>query len=289
MKTIKKTCLITGGSSGIGKAIAAGLAKENMHVILIARNTQELESAREEITTLTGNTDVEAFAVDLSLQSNIREFVKMLKTTLPKLDILINNAGVNLPERRLTPEGMEVMFAVNHLAPFLLTNLLTDMLKAAASSMVINIVSNGEKYARFDPDNLQGEKKFNAMKQYCLSKLCNLMFSYEFARRSGDSGITSNAIHPGGVRTSIMKEYSLFSLPGLVWMFLYPRLNKPGKVASYLLDLIRNGTLVRENGNYYFKGRVYTSSPDSTNTRYAADLWKISEELTGIRYGFSGG
>lgn len=203
---VSKTCLVTGGSSGIGKALAGEFVAAGFHTILISKSKNELELTAKEITQLTGNSNVEYYPVDLSLQKEIKEFSNHFRTKYSKLDVLINNAGVNIPEKIITADGIEYMFAVNHLAPFLLTNLLLDKLKKSGTAQVINVVSNGEKYARFDFQNLQAEKSYNGTLHYCLTKLCNLMFSYELARRTENSGITSNAFHPGGVRTNIIKN-----------------------------------------------------------------------------------
>lgn len=280
---MKKICLVTGGSSGIGKAIAMGLARLDFKVFIIAKDEEELNKSCREITETTGNPEIVTFAVDLSSQTDIRKFTGLFKRQITHLDILINNAGVNLPDRRLTSEGIEYMFAVNHLAPFLLTNLLLDKLKAAEQALIINIASNGEKYALFDPGNLQGEKQFKGMKQYCITKLCNLMFSYELSRRLEHSEITCNAVHPGGVRTNIMKNYKPFSLPGMVWKILYPKLNKPEKVARSIINLITSGTFKDTNGGYFFNGKLFNSSPTSYDTGKAAQLWEISERLAGIK------
>jgi NAD(P)-dependent dehydrogenase (short-subunit alcohol dehydrogenase family) len=273
-------CLITGGSSGIGKALAKKFALMNFHVVLVSKTKEELLNTRDEIIFETGNKNIFIFPVDLSLMGEVKKFCTDFKEKYPYLNVLVNNAGVNLQKKKMTPEGIEYMFAVNHLAPFLLTNLLLVPMEKAENANVINIVSNTEKYAKFDLNNLQAEKSYNGSKHYCHTKLCNLMFSYELARRTEETGITSNAVHPGGVRTDIMKNYSPFSLPSLVWRILYPSLQTPDAVAEFIIRLFKSGEFDRETGKYYFKDRQSVSSPASNNTKYAKQLWEISEKIT---------
>lgn len=272
---VSKTCLITGADSGLGKAVATSLAKKGYQLVLVSNDENRLKAAREEIIALSENSSVEIFAVDLSWQCEIREFCKVFNNRFQKLDLLINNAGVNIPFRKITAEGFEYMYAVNHLAPFLLTILLMDNLKAAGKARIINIGSNGEKYAKLDFENLQGENSFNSMKQYCLTKLCNLMFTYQLATVLEGTGITVSSVHPGGVRTGIMKNYNWFSLSKIAWHLLYPFLKSPQEAGRYVLNLI-NYEASAIQGKYFLKGKIAKSSPTSLNKELSGKLWEIT-------------
>ena len=276
-----KTCLVTGADSGIGKAIAKLLAREGYHLILISSSEEKLKVIQDEIISETNNHQIDIHQVDLSLQSEIRSFCDDFINRYPKLDVLINNAGVNLPFRQLTSEGFEYMFAVNHLAPFLLTNLLIEVFKRAESARIINIGSNGEKWANFDFENLQGEKSFDGMRQYCLTKLCNLMFSYELARILKDSQITVICLHPSGVRTGIMRYYKWFRLSKMIWFVLFPFLKKPEKAAGYVLDLVENETSLI-HGQYFSNGKSVRSSDISMDENLSKQLWKYSADTANI-------
>lgn len=278
----RKICLITGASSGIGKALANEFANLGYHLILVSKDDKNLASAKDDITRNTGNTNIETYKVDLSLQKEIREFSDLFYSRYPKLDVLINNAGVNIPKKVITQEGIEYMFAVNHLASFLLTNLLLDKLRAAGKAQVINIVSNGEKFARWDTQNLQAEKGYNGTLHYCLTKLCNLMFSYELSRKLKGSGITSNAVHPGGVRTSIMKSYKWYTLSSIIWKLLDPSLLSAEQAAKKIITIFNSGIFLEETGKYYFKDKPGYSSPNSHDIEKSELLWQLSEKLTGL-------
>ncbi|NJK86980.1 MAG: SDR family NAD(P)-dependent oxidoreductase [Bacteroidales bacterium] len=238
-----------------------------------------MKKAANQIISETKNSNVFDFVVDLSVQKEIKDFITIFGQNYDKLDILVNNAGVNLPSRVITSEGIEYVFAVNHMAPFILTTSLLNRMKNQSQAQIINIASNGERYAKFDLNNLQGEKKYNGTKHYCLTKLCNLMFTYELARRLTGHEITCNAIHPGGVRTGIMKSYKSLSLPSIVWKFLYPTLQNPDDVAEYILNLYQKGAFKNENGKYFFKEQMVASSNLSYHVDYARKIWEISENL----------
>ncbi len=279
----EKTCLITGGSSGIGKAIAKRLAHLGHQVVIVSNNKDENDLAKSEIIEDTGNINVYCYLADFSSQKEIREFVNELVYSHKKLDILINNAGVNLSYKKKTQEGFEYMFAVNHLAPFLLTNLLLEKFTKGIPLIIINIGSNGERFANLDFENLQGEKKFNSMKQYCMTKLCNLLFTYELARKLNGKNTFACCIHPGGVKTHIMKHYKKFSLPKVTWHILYPFLKTPDHAAEYVEKLIRTDEYTSLNGKYFKKNRVAQSSNLSYDKNIAAKLWEISAQFTNIK------
>ncbi|MFO7656401.1 MAG: SDR family NAD(P)-dependent oxidoreductase [Bacteroidales bacterium] len=271
MKDVK-TCIITGAGSGLGKALAKSLANKGYHLVLIDNDENSLKSVRDEIISLPDNSTVENYSVDLSLQYEIRKFCNEFNNRYRKLDLLINNAGANIPFRKVTAEGIEYMLAVNYLAPFLLTSLLFDKLKLAGNAKIINIGSNGEKYAHPGFDNLQGEKSFSSMRQYCLTKLCLLMFTYHLSKNTGFKDIAICCIHPGGVKTRLMNHYSWHNMPKMAWHVLYPFLKSTGKAAGYVLNLIdMKATAI--NGKYFSKGRKAISSAVSRDEEIASRLW----------------
>src|SRR5687768_2908269 len=199
----EKVCLITGATSGIGKATAMGLANMGASVVMVGRDRGRGKAALAEIKEKSGNASVDLMLADLSSQQEIRRLADEFEEAYPRLDVLINNAGLFRSERITTADGLEMTFAVNHLAYFLLTNLLLDVLKANAPSRIVNVSSGDHSNGTIDFDDLQGYKGYKGPKAYSQSKLANLLFTYELAKRLEGTGITANCLHPGaGVRTN---------------------------------------------------------------------------------------
>jgi retinol dehydrogenase 14 len=198
----EKLCLITGATLGIGKATAMGLANMGAGVVMVGRDRGRGEAALAEIKEKSTNASVDLLLADLSSQEDIRRLADEFKETHPRLDVLNNDAGLFRSERMTTAEGLETTFAVNHLAYFLLTTLLLDVLKASAPSRIVNVSSGDHNNGTIDFDDLQGEKGYKGPKAYSQSKLANVLFTYELARRLQGTGISANCLHPGaGVRT----------------------------------------------------------------------------------------
>ncbi len=195
-----KICVLTGATSGIGKATALGLAQMGARVILVGRDQEKGNHVLDEIQDASGNDALEFLVADLSSQASVRRLAESIKQRCAHLDVLINNAGVFMLRRELTVDGLEMTFAVNHLAPFLLTNLLLDLLKASAPSRIIQVCSDSHTSAVMQMDNLQGEKSYNFWEAYGQSKLAMLLCTYELARRLAGTGVTVNAVHPGLLR-----------------------------------------------------------------------------------------
>ena len=196
-----KTCLITGATSGIGLVAAGALARQGARVLLVGRNQAKCDAATAQIKAETGNRQVESFLADLSSQQQVRELARRFRDQNSRLDVLVNNAGGMWMQRQLNADGLEITFAVNHLAYFLLTQLLLDTLQASAPARIVNVSSEAHQRATIDFDELTGERRYGAWTQYCRSKLMNLLFTYELNRRIDGSGITVNALHPGWVAT----------------------------------------------------------------------------------------
>ena len=271
-----KICIITGANSGIGKATAIGLAKMNATIVMMCRSKERGEEAQKEIIELTGNKKVDLFLCDLSSQESIRKFVSEFKSKYQKLDILINNAGVMLSKREISVDGFEMNFAVNHLAPFLLTNLLLDALKKSAPSRIINVSSAAHRMAKMDFDDLQSEKrKYRLMKIYGASKLALMLFSYELSRKLEGTSVTVNTLHPGVVNTNLGQDQSSFS-QGFAKLFF----KKPEKGAETSIYLASSQEVEGITGKYFAKKQQKQSSEESYNEDYAKRLWKLSAEMT---------
>ncbi len=198
-----KICVVTGANSGIGKATALELAQMSATVVMVCRDRARGEEARSEITTKSRNNAVDLLQADLSSQQSIRQLVEHFKQRYTHLHVLINNAGAAFTGRRETVDGLEMTFAVNYLAPFLLTNLLLDVLKASAPARIVNVSSASHKSGYIQMDDLQGEKHNRSMRAYPQSKLAIVLFTYELARRLQGTGVTANCLDPGFVATNI--------------------------------------------------------------------------------------
>src|SRR6266704_3930004 len=196
-----KVCMVTGSNSGIGKETALGLAQMGATVVMVCRNRARGEAAQSDIKTKSGNHAVDLLLADLSSQQSIRQLVENFKQHYTQLHVLINNAGVFMLTRRVTVDVLEMMFAVNYLAPFLLTNLLLDMLKASAPARIVSVSSHSHKSGYIQMDDLQEEKHYRSMRVYGQSKLAVVLFTYELARRLQGTGVTANCLHPGFVAT----------------------------------------------------------------------------------------
>ena len=271
-----KICIITGANSGIGKATALGLAKMSATVVMLCRNKESGEVAQKLIISETGNKKVDLLLCDLSSQDQIRNFVSEFKQKYQNLHVLINNAGVMASKRKLSVDGFEMNFAVNHLAPFLLTNLLLDVLKKSAPSRIINVSSGAHKMAKIDFDDLQCEnKKHRLMRVYGVSKLALMLFSYELSRKLDGTGVTINTVHPGVANTNLGRDMSKIGR-GFGKLFF----KSPEKGAETSLYLASSPEVEGITGKYYIKKQQKESSKESYNEDNAKRLWEISAILT---------
>ncbi len=196
-----KVCLLTGATAGIGKATALGLAQMGATVVMVSRDRARGEAAQAEIKTKSGNAAVDLLLADLSAQQSIRQLAENFQQRYTQLHVLINNAGLFMLRRRTTVDGLEMTFAVDYLAPFLLTNLLLDVLKASAPARIVNVSSNSHEAGYIKLDDLQAEHNYRSMRAYGQAKLAVVLFTYELARRLQGTGVTANCLHPGFVAT----------------------------------------------------------------------------------------
>ncbi|MGA2875128.1 MAG: SDR family oxidoreductase [Nitrososphaerales archaeon] len=275
-----KVCIVTGTSAGIGKATAIGLAKLDATVVAVMRDSEKSNAALTEIRMRSGkNESVVHIAADLSSQKSISEFVKEFNARFDRLDVLLNNAGVSQFKRILTADGIEMTFAVNVLAPFLLTNLLTEKLKASAPSRIVNVSSASSNGAKIDFDNLQGEKKYSTFGIYGQSKLALNLITVELSRRLAGTDVTANFLHPGVIRTELGTRDVhpvLKAIAGFVKLFM----GSPEKGARTSIYLASSPEVEGITGKYFANQKEVTANPISFDEATAKQLWKICEDMT---------
>jgi retinol dehydrogenase-14 len=276
----EKVCLITGATSGIGKATAMGLANMGASVVMVGRDRGKGEALMAEIKEKSANASVDLMLADVSSQEQIRRLAYEFKEAYPRLDVLINNAGVFSSKRITSADGIEMTFAVNHLAYFLLTNLLLDVLKASAPSRIVNVSSGDHSNATIDFDDLQGEKGYKGAKAYSQSKLATVLFTYELARRLEGTGITANCLHPGVVGTNLGSGVS--GVFGFMVRALTPLMKSPEKGAETSIYLASSPEVEGLSGRYFVKKDEARSSDVSYDKRLARRLWEVSAELTNL-------
>ena len=266
-----KTILITGSTDGIGKQTALELAEMGATVLLHGRNSERADRVLNEIKKATGNDSIEAFIADLSSLKQIRKLAEQVLYKHDRLDVLINNAGVYETSHRISQDGFEMTFAVNHLAPFLLTLLLLELITKSSPGRIIN-VSSQVHASGIDFDNLQAEKYYSAYEAYSLSKLCNVLFTYELAERLKGTGITVNCLHPGVIGTKLLK---------VGWGMGGSPVTQGSKTSVYLATASELSTIT---GHYFVNKKPVKSSQISYDAETGKRLWCISEQLTGTFY-----
>jgi NAD(P)-dependent dehydrogenase (short-subunit alcohol dehydrogenase family) len=258
-----------------------GLANLGASVVIVGRDRDRGEAALADIKEGSANASVDLMLADLSSQEDIRRLADNFKDAHPRLDVLINNAGLFRTERITTADGLEMTFAVNHLAYFLLTNLLLDVLKASAPSRIVNVASGEQRNGTIDFDDLQGEKGYKGPKAYSQSKLATVLFTYELARRLEGTGISANCLHPGaGVRTNFGSGVS--GVFGFMVRALRPFMISPEKGAETSIYLASSPEVEGLSGGYFVKKAEARSSDVSYDERIARRLWEVSAELTNL-------
>ncbi len=273
-----KVCLITGGNSGIGKASALGLARLNATVVIISRDKDKGEAALMEIRAKSGNRNLDAMTADLSSQDSVRELVHDFRARYKKLNVLINNAGIFLPKRNQTVDGLEATFATNHLGHFLLTNLLLDILKTSAPSRIINLTSSAHFGTEINFEDLKGEKKYSGYHAYSQSKLPNILFTHQLAKQIEGAGVTVNSLHPGVVRTGFGKDQR--GLMSVLVTIGRPLMISPERAAEAVIYLATSPDMEAVTGKFFSRGKESKSSTQSYDEKSAERLWKLSAELT---------
>jgi NAD(P)-dependent dehydrogenase (short-subunit alcohol dehydrogenase family) len=275
-----RTVLVTGGTSGIGRATALSLVSMGAHVAITGRDRGRTEDAAAEVRAA-GTEQVDVFVADLSSQSEVRRLADEVLQRLPRIDVLVNNVGGYWNTRHVTADGLERTFALNHLAPFLLTNLLLDRLKHSAPARVVTVASNAQAMGRVDFDDLQGERSYSGARAYNQSKLANVLFTYELASRLQGTSVTANALHPGLVSTSFGAED-----PGRVQRlfvpFMRPFMKAPAQGAATSIHVAAAPDLEQVTGRYFANSKPKSSSKRSYDEAAATRLWRVSADLVGL-------
>ena len=279
-----KVVLITGGTGGIGKATAIGLAALGARVAITGRDLKRAESAAVEIRGATRNPDVDAFAADLSSQAEVRRLAAEVLDAYPRLDVLVNNVGGSWATRHITADGLERTFAVNHLAAFLLTNLLLGRLKASAPARIVTVSSNAQSLGKIDFEDLQGERNYSEQRAYPQSKLASVMFTYELARRLEGTGVTATVLHPGVVRTRFGSEDPSLIFKVLV-PFYRPFMKTPQQGAATSIYLASSPDVEGVTGRYFANRKPQASNKASYDAAAATRLWQVSAGLVGLTTG----
>lgn len=276
-----KVVLITGGTGGIGKATAIGLATMGARVGITGRDLARTEQAAADIRAASGNPAVDAFAADMSSQAEVRRLADAVLSLYPRLDVLVNNVGGFWAHRHPTADGLERTFALNHLAPFLLTNLLLDRLKASAPARIVTVSSGAQAMGRIELDDLQGTRNYSGQRAYNQSKLANVMFTNELARRLEGSGVTATSLHPGVVRTN-------FGVEDQAWYFtlmsrvVYPLLKTPAQGARTSIYLASSPDVDGVTGQFFINRRPKAAKKVAYDPDMTARLWQVSADLVGL-------
>jgi len=273
-----KVCVVTGATSGIGKAAAAALAGLGATVVLVGRDRGRTEAAAAEIGSASASPP-RAEVADLASLEQVRALAERM-AGLERIDVLINNAGLVLGERRITPDGFEHVFALNHLAPFLLTNLLLPELTASAPARVVTVTSDAHSAARLDLSDPNLERGWDSWRSYANSKLANILFTRELARRLDGTGVTASCAHPGVVRTGFGRESRPLLRLGIT--IARPFMASPERGADTIVYLASSPDVAGQTGGYYVKRQRREPSAAARDDAAAGKLWEISEKLTGL-------
>ena len=276
-----KIVLITGGTGGIGKATAIGLATLGARVGVTGRDLARAEQAATEIRAASGNPAVDGFAADLSSQAEVRRLAVAVLATYPRLDVLVNNVGGFWAHRHTTADGLEQTFALNHLASFLLTNLLLDRLKTSAPARVVTVSSHVQAEGRIEFDDLQSAGSYSGPSAYSQSKLANIMFTNELARRLEGTRVTATSLHPGFVRTDFGAEDQA-TFFAIISGVVRPFLKSPAHGARTSIYLASSSEMDGVTGQFFANSKPKTANKVAYDTDMAARLWDVSADLVGL-------
>jgi NAD(P)-dependent dehydrogenase (short-subunit alcohol dehydrogenase family) len=280
---MRKICLITGATSGIGKATALTLAKKKYDLILTGRNESRGTVLIKKIKTKYTGVNAQFISADLSSMKEVRKLAEEISSGYQQIDVLINNAGARFNEHRKSEDGIELTFATNHLGHFLLTLLLLGSLKKAPSARIINVTSSAHSGCSNDFSNAAGPADYDRKKAYCKSKLANLLFTYELAERLKNTGITVNAVNPGGVLTNLGKNNGMIPwFRHIIYYLIKRQLLSPSEGADTILYLAEASEQEDVTGKYFYKRKEIKSSTESYSKEAALNLWDLSCRLCGI-------
>jgi len=277
-----RTCMITGATNGIGKAAAMELASLGAGLVLVGRNRERGERTVEEVRRASGNDDVSLVLADLSSQAEIRQLAKDFLAGGRPLHVLLNNAGVVNLRREESVDGIEATFAVNHLAYFLLTELLLERLKQNAPARIVSVASDAHAQSggRLDFDDLESRKRYSTMRVYGKSKLANILFTRELARRLEGTGVTANCLHPGFVGSNFARNNG--AIASLAMTLLRPFARSPEKGAESAVYLCSSAEVDNVSGEYFFNCKARPPKEFARNHEDARRLWEVSERMSGL-------
>src|ERR1700730_18467120 len=276
-----KVVLITGGTGGIGKDPAIGLATMGARVGITGRDLARAEQAATDIRAASRNPAVDAFAADMSSQAEVRRVAADVLNAYPRLDVLINNVGGFWAHRHPTTDGLERTFALNHLAPFLLTNLLLDRLKASAPARVVTVSSGAQSMGRIDFDDLRGVRNYSGQRDYKQAKIANVIFTIELPRRLDGTGITANAVHPGVVRTNFGAEDQAWFF-ALISRVVRPLLKTPAQGAQTPIYMASSPDVEGITGQFFANRKPKIANKAASDREMTARLWRVSADLVGM-------
>jgi NAD(P)-dependent dehydrogenase (short-subunit alcohol dehydrogenase family) len=278
-----KLCLITGASAGIGYSTALRLAQMGMNIIIASNNEERGIRAKQQLITTSKNPNIEYMQVDLASFSSIHNFATKFMSAYKKLDVLINNAGVYYSKQVFTEDEVEMQFAVNHIAPFMITGLLMEPLKATEKSRIVNVSSRFHFQGKLHFENLYLDKQYTGLRAYCQSKLANVLFTYKLAEMLGNNGVTVNCLHPGTAKTRIGHTNSTGFYP-IFCSIIRPVLTTTEKASRTSVLLASSGEVEGVSGKYFERRKAAKSSKASYIKEDANRLWEISEDISGIKY-----
>lgn len=278
-----KTIVITGATSGIGEVAALRLAAMGARIVLVARSPSRGEATLAELEKLAPGRGHKAHYADLSRIADMKKVATEIAASEPRIDVLINNAGALFTSRRLTADGLEYTFATNHMAYFVMTAILRERLIGSAPARIVNTASDAHQAGRLDLDDLQSEKNFLGFRAYGTSKLCNILFTRELARRLKGTGVTANCLHPGFVASRFGDESggALAPLIRVAKLFAI----SPENGAETIVTLASSPQVAQTSGGYFVKSKQATPSTAARNDRLAQALWEKTEALAGIAWG----
>lgn len=276
-----KIVLVTGANSGTGKWTSIELARKGANVVMLCRDKSRGEKALKEIKLLSGNDNVDLMICDLANIENIRVFCDDFKAKYSRLDVLVNNAGVILPKRQETKDGYELLFGVNHLGHFLLTNLLLDLLIKSEPSRIVVVSSGAHKIGKIHFDDINLEKNWNMVKSYSQSKLANVLFTYELSRRLKDTKVTVNVLNPGTIKSNFAVNRDTGFGRNIMKM-LRPFFKTAQKASETAVYLSASRNVEGITGKYFYKKKQENSSKLSHDGQTAEKLWELSEEMVNL-------
>ncbi len=277
MELKNKTAIITGATSGIGRVTAMAIAREGARLVLPLRDLDKGKTLREEIEKETGNASVEIMHCNLASFDSVRQFAEDFRKKYDSLYLLVNNAGLWEAKRKESDDGIEMNFAVNHLAPFMMTNLLLDIIKKSAPARIISVASTAHKYGKMRFSDLEGKKSWGSMQSYAQSKLANILFTRRLAKDLEGSGVTANCLHPGVVNTQLFNK-----LPGFIQKVSSLFMITPEKGAQTSIYLATSPDVENITGEYFDKRKIAKTTAHARDMQVADTLWEVSKEYCGL-------